>query len=62
MAELAQMKGRLDDFYNNDLSVKKHLWDSRKAADAEFAIITNRLLKMVGGSTRLSLVAYILRD
>ncbi|KAF9183244.1 hypothetical protein BGZ51_004166 [Haplosporangium sp. Z 767] len=30
------------------MSVKKHQWDARKALDVEFAIITNRLLKMVG--------------
>ncbi|KAF9143837.1 hypothetical protein BGX20_007083, partial [Mortierella sp. AD010] len=29
---------------------KKHQWDARKARDAEYRIITDRLLSMVGGS------------
>jgi hypothetical protein len=51
VSEVGNVKERLDGLYNTDLSVKKHQWDARKALDAEFAIITNRLLHIVGGTT-----------
>ncbi|KAF9182244.1 hypothetical protein BGZ50_005051 [Haplosporangium sp. Z 11] len=50
VTELGSAKEQLDAFYNTDMSVKKHRWDARKAFDAEFAIITDCLLKMVGGA------------
>ena len=47
---LEGVKERLDHFYNGDRSFKKHRWDAKKAMEAEFNIITDRLLNMVGGS------------
>ncbi|KAF9920167.1 hypothetical protein FBU30_010048, partial [Linnemannia zychae] len=44
------VKKRLDEFYDGDKSFRKHVWDARKAKEAEFNIITDRLLNMVGGS------------
>ncbi|KAF9181004.1 hypothetical protein BGZ51_005766 [Haplosporangium sp. Z 767] len=48
--EVKNVKETLDGFYNADLSVERHQWDVRKTLDSEFAIITNRLLHMVGGA------------
>jgi len=47
---LEGVKERLDHFYNGYRSFKKHRWDAKKAMEAEFNIITDRLLNMVGGS------------
>ncbi|KAI7829569.1 hypothetical protein BC939DRAFT_500057 [Gamsiella multidivaricata] len=51
VTELGNAKMQLDSFYNHSTAVKKHQWGARKARKAEYAIITNRLLKMVGGVT-----------
>src|SRR5690606_38027144 len=48
--ELGNVEEQLNAFYNTDMSVKKHQWGARKVLDVEFAIITHRLLKMVGGA------------
>ncbi|KAF9342905.1 hypothetical protein BGX34_007491, partial [Mortierella sp. NVP85] len=48
---LQQVGDNLEKFYNNSSNtVKRHLWDSQKAYRAEYAIITDKLLKMIGGS------------
>ncbi|KAF9943841.1 hypothetical protein BGZ65_000123, partial [Modicella reniformis] len=42
---------QLDRFYNGNNSLyKRHKNDAKKAKDAEYAIITDRLLNMVGGN------------
>ncbi|KAG0074672.1 hypothetical protein BGZ93_004413, partial [Podila epicladia] len=46
--DLELVQDRLETFYNGDY--KRHAWDAKKALEAEFAVITNRLLKIVGGS------------
>ncbi|KAF9158623.1 hypothetical protein BGX20_003309, partial [Mortierella sp. AD010] len=49
--EFNKVKKRLDDFYNCSKSlVKRHQWDAEKARESEYSIITNRLLKLVGGT------------
>ncbi|KAG0010370.1 hypothetical protein BGZ80_001543 [Entomortierella chlamydospora] len=49
--EFEQVQKRFDGFYNSDnMLVKKHQRDAQKAHDAKFAVITYRLLHMVGGS------------
>ncbi|KAG0317269.1 hypothetical protein BGZ99_006411 [Dissophora globulifera] len=50
IAQLGNARERFDVFYNTNNSVKKRQWDARKAHDAEFRIITERLLNVVGGS------------
>ncbi|KAG0346723.1 hypothetical protein BGZ54_005111, partial [Gamsiella multidivaricata] len=50
VAGLAGVKEQLDEFYNKSATFKKHQWDARKAREAEFDIIADRLLNMVGGS------------
>ncbi|KAG0303018.1 hypothetical protein BGZ98_007060, partial [Dissophora globulifera] len=40
---------QLDSFYDN-VVVKKHKWNARKARDEEYRQIANSLLKLVGGS------------
>ncbi|KAG9326309.1 hypothetical protein KVV02_004046 [Mortierella alpina] len=49
-AELEQVQTVLDGFYRDDQRFKKHEWDHSKAKEGEYAIITDRLLKMVGGA------------
>ncbi|KAF8916557.1 hypothetical protein BGZ58_005260, partial [Dissophora ornata] len=44
------VKGQLDAFYNGNKRFKKHKWDARRARDAEYRLITDRLLNLVGGS------------
>ncbi|KAG0245737.1 hypothetical protein BG011_002687, partial [Mortierella polycephala] len=39
----------LDPFYDN-VVLKKHKWNARKARDEEYKLIANRLLQLVGGS------------
>ncbi|KAF9997128.1 hypothetical protein BGZ80_006214, partial [Entomortierella chlamydospora] len=49
--ELERVTQQLDDFYNgNNMRFKRHGWDARRARDAEFKVIANRLFKLVGGS------------
>ncbi|KAI7825628.1 hypothetical protein BC939DRAFT_121676 [Gamsiella multidivaricata] len=50
VAGLAGVKEQLDEFYNKSATFKKHQWDARKAREAEFDIIADRLLNMVGGA------------
>lgn len=40
----------LTKFYNGDSRFKKRKWDAKKALEAEFAVITDRVLSIVGGS------------
>ncbi|KAK3812844.1 MAG: hypothetical protein J3Q66DRAFT_39280 [Benniella sp.] len=41
----------LEKFYNeSSYAVKRHRWDSQKAHNAEYSIITDKLLKMISGS------------
>jgi len=48
---LEKVEQRLDGFYNgNNMRFKRHKWDARRARDAEYKTITNRLLTLVGGS------------
>jgi len=48
---LDQAAMRLNDFYNgNRHRFKRRGWDARKAFEAEFAVITDRILSIVGGS------------
>ncbi|KAF9947536.1 hypothetical protein BGZ72_010482, partial [Mortierella alpina] len=49
-AALENVEGTLDKFYNGQGAFKRHAWDSRKAKEAEYAVITDRLLNVVGGS------------
>ncbi|KAF9403002.1 hypothetical protein BGX21_007611 [Mortierella sp. AD011] len=49
-SELQKVQGELNAFYNGSMLFKKHQWDSNKAHKAEYAIITDRLLKLIGGS------------
>ncbi|KAI8596758.1 hypothetical protein EDD21DRAFT_238117 [Dissophora ornata] len=49
--ELETMQQQLDAFYNgNNNRLKKHKWDAQRAKNSEFIAITNRILKLVGGS------------
>ncbi|CAO3567070.1 unnamed protein product [Mortierella alpina] len=49
--ELQKVEQQLDDFYNgNNMRFKSHKWDATRASESEFKIITNRLLKLLGGS------------
>ncbi|KAG0248883.1 hypothetical protein BG011_009811 [Mortierella polycephala] len=43
-------KERLDEFYNSNHRFKKHKWDAQRTKGDEFRLITDRLLKLVGGS------------
>ncbi|KAG9322616.1 hypothetical protein KVV02_002319 [Mortierella alpina] len=45
-----QAKGHLDTFYNGNNRFKKHKWEARRAKEEEYRVITDRLLKLVGGS------------
>ena len=45
-----QSISQLDAFYNGSKCFKKHKWDARRARDAEYRLITDRLLNLVGGS------------
>ncbi|KAG9323017.1 hypothetical protein KVV02_008085 [Mortierella alpina] len=45
-----QAKGHLDTFYNGNNRFKKHKWDARRAKEEEYRVMTDRLLKLVGGS------------
>jgi len=48
---LDQAAKRLNDFYNgNRHRFKRRGWDAKKAFEAEFALITDRILSIVGGS------------
>ena len=48
---LQQVGDNLEKFYNKSSNIiKRHQWDSQKAYRAEYAIITDKLLKMIGGS------------
>jgi hypothetical protein len=48
---LEKVRQRLDGFYNgNSMRFKRHKWDARRAKDAEYKTITNRLLMLIGGS------------
>ncbi|KAF9562940.1 hypothetical protein EC968_005044, partial [Mortierella alpina] len=49
-AAMKNVEGTLDKLYNEKLTFKKHAWDSKKAKEAEYAVITDRLLKIVGGT------------
>ncbi|KAF9159008.1 hypothetical protein BGX21_003433, partial [Mortierella sp. AD011] len=49
-SELQKVEGELNAFYNGSMLFKKHQWDANKAHKAEYAIITDRLLKLIGGS------------
>ena len=43
---------QLDKFYNgNNMLFERHCFDAKKARDAEFAVVAERLRNMVGGST-----------
>ncbi|KAG0285769.1 hypothetical protein BGZ98_005337 [Dissophora globulifera] len=44
------VKGQPDMLYNGDNRFKRHKWDARRAKEAEYRLITDRLLKLVGGS------------
>lgn len=49
--EFKKAEQRLDTFYNSkDNTFKKHKWDAQRARDGEYRIITDRLLRLVGGS------------
>ncbi|KAF9283009.1 hypothetical protein BGZ68_005615, partial [Mortierella alpina] len=48
VAELEQVQTALDGFYRDNHIFKKHQWDHEKAKEGECAIITDRILKMVG--------------
>ncbi|KAF9565978.1 hypothetical protein EC968_003977 [Mortierella alpina] len=50
VAEVEQVQTTLDGFYRDNQVFKKHQWDHSKAKEGEYAIITDRLLKMVGGA------------
>ncbi|KAI7829671.1 hypothetical protein BC939DRAFT_441435 [Gamsiella multidivaricata] len=39
----------LETFYNN-VALKKHLWDAKRARDREFKLVAERLLEMIGGT------------
>ncbi|KAG9069912.1 hypothetical protein KI688_009237 [Linnemannia hyalina] len=39
----------LDAFYNN-VTLKKHQWDAKRARDQEFKLVGKRLLELVGGT------------
>ncbi|KAG0367474.1 hypothetical protein BGZ54_003818 [Gamsiella multidivaricata] len=48
VTELGNAKEQSHSFYNHSMVVKKHRWDAKEAQEAEYAIIMNCLLKMVG--------------
>ncbi|KAG0259868.1 hypothetical protein BG011_002319 [Mortierella polycephala] len=50
-AELGMTNDRLDGFCNGNHRFKKHKWDAQRAKDDDFKLITDRLPKLVGGST-----------
>ncbi|KAF9560549.1 hypothetical protein EC968_006119 [Mortierella alpina] len=50
VAELEQVQTSLDWFYRDGQRFKRHQWDHSKAKEGEYAIITDRLLKMLGGA------------
>ncbi|KAF9178231.1 hypothetical protein BGZ50_007958, partial [Haplosporangium sp. Z 11] len=39
----------LETFYNN-VTLKRHQWDAKRARDKEFQLVAKRLLKMIGGN------------
>ena len=41
---------KLTDFYRPDGKASKNAWDAERAREAEYSLITERLLNMVGGS------------
>ncbi|KAI8604895.1 hypothetical protein EDD21DRAFT_411633 [Dissophora ornata] len=51
VAKLEQVQGRLDEFYNSNNRYNNHKWDTRKMRETEYRLITDRLLKVVGGTT-----------
>ncbi|KAI7817140.1 hypothetical protein BC939DRAFT_16560 [Gamsiella multidivaricata] len=50
VTELERVEEQLNEFYNSNNRFKKHKWGARRARDAEYRLITDRLLKLVGGS------------
>ncbi|KAG0299834.1 hypothetical protein BGZ97_003517, partial [Linnemannia gamsii] len=45
-----ELEGDLESFYDN-VVMKKHKWNARKARAEEYRLIADRLLQLVGGST-----------
>ncbi|KAI7816405.1 hypothetical protein BC939DRAFT_469238 [Gamsiella multidivaricata] len=48
-ASIANHESDLKTFYDN-LVLKEHLWDDKRARDREFKLAAERLLKMIGGT------------
>ncbi|KAI7829496.1 hypothetical protein BC939DRAFT_500321 [Gamsiella multidivaricata] len=49
VTELERVEAQLNEFYNGSNRFKRHKWDARRAKDAEYRLITDRLLKLVEG-------------